>query len=82
MENLTLLRAYAEEAPLWEAGIGIAYINFPYYRGSDERKTYVLSAPYLVYRGDFLQVSHEHVRSLLFKTDNVELDVSVIQIPY
>ncbi len=77
LASLTPLRAYAEEAPLWETGIGIAYINFPYYRGSDERKTYVLPAPYLVYRGDFLQVSHEHVRSLLFKRDNVELDVSV-----
>jgi hypothetical protein len=38
LASLTPLRAYAEEALLWEAGIGMAYINIPYCRGSDERK--------------------------------------------
>ena len=71
------LCATAEERPLWEAGMGVAYINIPFYRGSNERKTYVLPVPYLAYRGEFLQVSHEHVRGMLFKRDDVELDISV-----
>ena len=75
--NLTLLPAHAEELPLWEAWMGVAYVNFPYYRGSNERKAYVLPVPYLAYRGEFLQVSREHVRSMLFKKDDVELDISV-----
>jgi hypothetical protein len=31
--------ARAGEFPLWEAGAGIAGIDFPDYRGSDERQT-------------------------------------------
>lgn len=67
----------AGEAPLWEAGAGLAVIDFPDYRGSDERNTYVLPIPYFVYRGKFLKIDREKVRGLLFKTDRVELDVSL-----
>jgi outer membrane scaffolding protein for murein synthesis (MipA/OmpV family) len=67
----------ASEVPLWEGGAGVAVIDFPDYRGSDERNTYVLPIPYFVYRGKFLKIDREKVRGLLFKTDRVELDLSL-----
>jgi outer membrane protein len=69
--------AEAELLPLWEAGAGIGVINFPDYRGSDERSTYVLPIPYFVYRGEFLKVDRESVRGRLFHRENVILDVSL-----
>jgi len=69
--------AHAEPLPLWELGAGAALVSFPDYRGSDKQRSYVLPLPYVVYRGDVLQIDREKVRGLLFKTDRVELDVSV-----
>jgi outer membrane protein len=68
---------HARDVPLWEAGAGVAVLDFPDYRGSDERHTYVLPVPYVVYRGEFLKVDREKVRGLFFKTDKAELDVSL-----
>jgi MipA family protein len=67
----------AEELPLWEAGAGAAVIDFPDYRGSDERRTYVLPIPYVVYRGETLKIDRQRVRGLLFSGPAAELDVSV-----
>ncbi len=75
--SLIPLCSHAREAPLWEAGAGMALIDFPDYRGSDERHTYVLPVPYVVYRGEFLQVDRENIRGLFFKSDKAELDVSL-----
>lgn len=69
--------AYAEQLPLWEAGAGVAGIDFPQYRGSDERSTYALPVPYAIYRGDILKVDRQRMRGLFFHNDHVELDVSV-----
>jgi len=69
--------ARAEQLPLWEAGAGIAAIRFPDYRGSNERQTWVLPYPYIVYRGEFLQADERRVRGLFFRTDRLELDVSI-----
>jgi outer membrane protein len=41
----------AEPLPLWEVGAGIGALSVPDYRGSEARSTYVLPAPYFVYRG-------------------------------
>ena len=69
--------ARAESLPLWEAGVGISVIDFPEYRGSAERRTWVLPFPYIVYRGDYLKADERRgVRGLFFKTESVELDVS------
>jgi outer membrane protein len=67
----------AESLPLWEAGIGVTALNFPDYRGSDERQTWVLPYPFVVYRGEFLQADERRMRGLFFKTDRFELDVSL-----
>jgi outer membrane scaffolding protein for murein synthesis (MipA/OmpV family) len=69
--------AQAEEKPLWEAGLGVAVIDFPDYRGSDERQTFLLPLPYLIYRGDLLQADREGARSRFFRSDRMELDVSL-----
>ncbi|MBV1733445.1 MAG: MipA/OmpV family protein, partial [Hydrogenophaga sp.] len=45
----------AEEKPLWEAGIGVATVSFPAYRGSDQHHNFLLPSPYFVYRGEFLK---------------------------
>ena len=71
------LLGHAHELPLWEAGGGAAVIDFPDYRGSDERHTFVLPVPYVVYRGEFLKIDRERVRGLFFKTDKAELDISL-----
>ena len=69
--------ARAESLPLWEAGVGVSVIDFPEYRGSAERRTWVLPFPYIVYRGDYLKADERRgVRGLFFKTESVELDVS------
>lgn len=67
----------ADDVPLWEAGAGITVLDFPQYRGSDQRKTYVLPIPYFVYHGKVLKVDVDRVRGLFFKSDRIELDVSL-----
>jgi outer membrane protein len=69
--------ARAEQLPLWEAGAGVTVLSFPDYRGSNERRSWVLPFPYLVYRGEFLKADERRIRGLFYKTDRVELDVSV-----
>ncbi|MGC2517597.1 MAG: MipA/OmpV family protein [Burkholderiales bacterium] len=69
--------ARAEELPLWEAGAGIGVIDFPHYRGSNERQTWVLPAPYFVYRGKILQIDERRMRGLFFHSDWAELELSL-----
>jgi len=67
---------FAEEKPLWEIGAGLALLQMPDYRGSDENRLYLLPYPYAVYRGDFLSVDGNRITGRIFKTDQVALDVS------
>jgi len=69
--------AHAVEKPLWELGIGVAPVSMQDYRGSDQRHAYVLPLPYVIYRGDVLQIDRQKVRGLLYKSDRVEFDISV-----
>jgi outer membrane scaffolding protein for murein synthesis (MipA/OmpV family) len=69
--------ARAGEFPLWEAGAGIAVIDFPDYRGSDERQTYFLPVPYFVYRGEILKADREGLRGQFFKNDRLDLHLSL-----
>ena len=77
LPGLTMAGAIAEQLPLWEFGAGVSVIDFPDYRGSAERRTWVLPFPYFVYRGEFLKADERRVRGLFFKTENVELDTSI-----
>jgi outer membrane scaffolding protein for murein synthesis (MipA/OmpV family) len=69
--------AGAAELPLWEAGAGAAVIDFPDYRGADERRVLVLPFPYVVYRGELLQADREGLRGHFFRNDRVDLHLSV-----
>lgn len=71
--------ARAEQAlrPLWELGVGAAALSMPDYRGSDEQGAYFFPIPYVIYRGEVLKVDREKIRGLLFKTERLELDLSL-----
>lgn len=67
----------ASTKPLWEAGLGLGVVDFPDYRGSDERSSYVLPIPYFIYRGEFIKVDRDSVRGRLFESDRLKLDISL-----
>ncbi len=75
------LAARAELRPEWEFGLGATGFTFPDYRGSDERRNFVLPFPYLIYRGDILRVDRQGVRGVFFESDRVELDFSASGTP-
>lgn len=66
----------AEEKPLWEAGIGVATVTFPAYRGSDQRSNFVLPAPYFIYRGDFFKADRDGMRAELFESERIDVTFS------
>jgi outer membrane scaffolding protein for murein synthesis (MipA/OmpV family) len=68
--------AIGEEKPKWELGVGVAFLQIPDYRGSDENRLYVLPYPYLIYRGDILKVEDRRISGQIFKTDRILLDFS------
>jgi outer membrane scaffolding protein for murein synthesis (MipA/OmpV family) len=69
--------AGAASLPLWEAGLGVAALRLPDYRGADSSSSYLLPAPYFVYRGEFLKADRNGIRGLLFDTDRVEINLSL-----
>jgi outer membrane scaffolding protein for murein synthesis (MipA/OmpV family) len=69
--------AAADDKPLWELGAGATVLAFPDYRGSDQRRNYVLPIPYVVYRGEFLKADRNGLRSIFFDRENIEINVSV-----
>jgi MipA family protein len=69
--------AQQKDEPLWEAGLGVAGVYFPHYRGSEQSRAYALPAPYVVYRGDFFKADRHGIRGIFFKNDRVDLNLSV-----
>lgn len=69
--------AFAEQVPQWEAGAGMEVIDIPQYRGSNERRNYLLPVPYFIYRGNVLKIDRQRVRGLFYHNDYAELDFSV-----
>jgi len=63
--------------PLWQFGLGAGVINAPHYRGSKTVEQIYLPVPYLIYRGDFLKVDREGIRSELIDSDRLRLDISL-----
>lgn len=69
--------AAAKDLPLWEAGVGVAALHLPDYRGSDEYGLYAFPIPYFVYRGEIIKADRQGIRGKLFDTDRVELNISL-----
>ncbi len=69
--------AAAEPKPLWELGLGAAVLDGPDFRGAQQRSTFVVPFPYVIYRGNFLKAEGDSVRGLLHKSDRYEINISV-----
>jgi outer membrane protein len=69
--------AAAREEPLWEAGFGLAALDFPDYRGSSHSRGYILPAPYFVYRGDIVKADRSGMRGTFFSNRDIDLHLSV-----
>jgi MipA family protein len=69
--------ASAPLRPLWELGVGVAGVQLPHYRGSDQHHRYALPVPYVVYRGDILRATREGARAVLLEGSRFDFDVSV-----
>ena len=74
---LWTLHAQAEVSPKWELGLGLASLDAPLYRGSDERRAYLLPVPYFQYHGEIFQISRDRMRGLFWRSGPFELDFSV-----
>jgi len=81
-----LLVGYASQAcadkaekplPKWEFGVAAGAVSLPQYMGSDER--YILGAPlpYIIYRGDRINIDRNGLRTRLFDISRVTLDASI-----
>jgi outer membrane scaffolding protein for murein synthesis (MipA/OmpV family) len=64
------------ERPLWEVGAGVGVLQLPHYRGSDQRHTWVLPVPYVVYRGEILKADRNGARAVLLQSRRVTFDLS------
>ena len=69
--------AAARDEPLWEAGLGVAVLDFPDYRGSSHSRAYVLPAPYVVYRGDLVRADRNGLRGMIFRSDRLDVNLSL-----
>jgi outer membrane protein len=69
--------AHSADQALWEAGAGFTVLDFPDYRGSDERTSYVLPIPYAIYRGKLLKADRDRVRGLFIEADRVSMQLSI-----
>lgn len=65
------------ESPLWELGIGSAFLAAPDYPGSDHGNFWVLPFPWGVYRGEILHSNRRGAtRARLFRSASYEFNVS------
>ena len=71
----------AEEKPLWEAGIGVAALSFPSYRGSDQTNNFLMPVPMFSYHGDFFKADRHGIRASFFDSDFIDLTVSMALSP-
>ena len=60
----------------WEVGIGLSVITYPDYVGSDQRQTWPLPFPYVVYESRRVKVEQGTVTGALPLTDRLRFDLS------
>jgi MipA family protein len=66
-----------EQSPKTEVGLGLAVLQFPAYRGSNQSIYRLLPFPYLQYNGTFFKADRDGMRGNLFDSERMELSVSV-----
>lgn len=66
----------AEMVPRWELGVGVASLAFPDYRGASHNNVRTLPLPFVVYRGDTVQVKREGIAVELLDSDRLEIALS------
>ncbi|MDY6904350.1 MAG: MipA/OmpV family protein [Thermodesulfobacteriota bacterium] len=62
--------------PLWEAGLGVASLSMPSYRGAKNREFYLAPTPYIIYRGDFLKMDRDGLRGLFYDSPRLSVELS------
>ena len=72
----TVYAQTVEEKPLVELGIFGAAGTFPDYPASAQNHFHALPLPYIIYRGEYLQLAPNSIRGLIVNTDRVSLDIS------
>lgn len=63
--------------PLWELGVGLAWVHLPHYRGSDQSRDWLLPVPYGVYRGKIFRATRDGARAVLLDSERFDFDVSL-----
>ena len=66
-----------QELPKWEFGLGPSVYHYPDYPGSKETNNLFLPFPYIKYRGDKVTVDRGEIKSGLFESDKLELNISL-----
>ncbi|MFA6147056.1 MAG: MipA/OmpV family protein [bacterium] len=74
-------QAAAGTVPYWELGAGIAGLQMPDYRGSDEVRSYLLPVPYFILRLDWLKADQRGIRSILLDREEAEVNLSLSASP-
>jgi len=67
----------AQQLPLWEMGVGFGALHLPFYRGADTTNNFVIPFPYLVYRGERLNIDESGIHQRLFRSDDIKLELSL-----
>ena len=67
---------YAADTSYWELGVGIAGINSPDYRGSDQSRFHFLPFPYFMFNSQHWRIGREGVSGFLFNSEYIKLDIS------
>jgi len=79
--NFSVGVVLAADKPLWEVGLGAAWMVFPAYRGAEEYRNFVLPMPYLVYRGQWIKSDKDGVRGVFFDSNRAEVNLSLSASP-
>jgi len=66
-----------DSEPVWEIGVFGGAIRLPHYRGSGNYDFYAVPIPFLIYRGEILEVEREGARGIFWKRPWGELNFSL-----
>lgn len=73
----TAIAAAEEGLPVWEVGIGGGAVSMPQYMGSDERYNFAAPIPFVIYRGERVNLDRSGLRAELFGLGELTIDASL-----